>query len=134
MCTLAATLGQALHSQSKSSFLRTFETRRVQLVNNQNLDYFTDVNFYARYTHGNRRKGGLKIMHWNAGGGFLKNKIHDIENVISGYRPHLFGVSETRFKKGHDIADVQIQDYEVYFSKTLDNPDLEVPESPDSIM
>ena len=65
-------------------------------------------------------------MHWNAGGGFLKNKIHGIENVISGYRPHLFGVSETCFKKGHDLADVQIQDYEVYFSKTLDNPSLEV--------
>ena len=65
-------------------------------------------------------------MHWNAGGGFLKNRIHEIENVISGYRPHLFGISETCFKKGHNITDVQIQDYQVYFSKTLENPSLEV--------
>ena len=61
------------------------------------ISYFEDVNFNARYKYGNKQKGGIKIMHWNAGGGFLKNKIHDIENVVSGYRPHLFGISETSF-------------------------------------
>ena len=89
-------------------------------------NYPIDVNFQARYTYGNRKKNGLKIMHWNAGGGFLKNKIHEIENIIGGYRPHLFGISETSFKKGHDISDIQIQDYTIYFSKTLDNPNLGV--------
>ena len=38
----------------------------------------------------------------------------------------MFGISETCFKKGHDLAEVQIQDYEVLFSKTLENPSLEV--------
>ena len=65
-------------------------------------------------------------MHWNAGGGFLKNKIHEVENVINGYKPHLLGISETCFKECHDISDVQIQDYEIFFSKTLENPTLKV--------
>ena len=65
-------------------------------------------------------------MHWNAGGGYLKNKIPEIENIISVYRPHLFGISESCHKKNHDIADIQIDDYEVFLSRTLDNPNLNV--------
>ena len=89
-------------------------------------NYPLNVNFNARYKYGNKKKGGIKIMHWNAGGGFLKNKIHEIENIIGGYRPHLLGISETSFKQGHDISDVQIQDYSIFFSKTLENPSLGV--------
>ena len=81
--------------------------------------YPIDVNFEARYKFGNKKKGGIKIMHWNAGGGYLKNKIHEIENVIAGYKPHLLSISETSFKKGQDISDIQIQDYKIYFSKTI---------------
>jgi hypothetical protein len=33
----------------------------------------------------------MKIMHWNAGGGYLKNNVPEIENIVAGYRPHLFG-------------------------------------------
>ena len=81
-----------------------------------------NVNFYARYTYGNRNKGGLKIMHWNAGGGFLSNKIEHIEQVIQYYHPHIFGISESQFRKDHDINDIQIKDYEIYLSKSLENP------------
>ena len=88
--------------------------------------YPVDVNFNARYKFGNKKRGGIKIMHWNAGGGFLKNKIHEIENVISGYKPHLLGISETSFKSSHDISDIQIQDYKIFFSQTLENPRLNV--------
>ena len=83
------------------------------------LCYPIDVNFDARYKFGNKKKGGIQIMHWNAGGGYLKNKIHEIENVIAGYKPHLLSISETSFKKGQDISDIQIQDYKIYFSKTI---------------
>ena len=89
-------------------------------------NYPSDVNFLARYKFGNKKKNGIKIMHWNAGGGFLENKIHEIENIIGGYRPHLLGISETYFKKGQDISNIEIEDYKIYFSKTLDNPRLEV--------
>ena len=83
-----------------------------------------NVNFYARYTYGNRNKGGLKIMHWNAGGGFLRNKMENIEQVIEKYHPHIFGISESQFRKDHDINDIKINGYEVHLSKSLDNPDL----------
>ena len=112
-------------SPHESSSYYTTKTSLAELGSLQN-NYPTNVNFNARYKFGNKQKGGIKIMHWNAGGGYLKNKIPEIENVISGYRPHLLGISETCFKKGHDVADVQIQDYEIFFCKTLENPCLEV--------
>ena len=34
----------------------------------------------------------------------------------------MFGISEANFKKSHDIEDVKIENYDIYFSKTLDNP------------
>ena len=37
-----------------------------------NLGYAVDYNFLAKYKYGNRDKKGLKIMHWNAGGGYLQ--------------------------------------------------------------
>ena len=115
---------QCEHLEQSSSF----KTNRssAQPCPKSKLFYPIDVNFDARYKFGNKKKGGIKIMHWNAGGGYLKNKIHEIENVIAGYKPHLLSISETSFKKGQDISDIQIQDYKIYFSKTLDNPRLKV--------
>ena len=43
--------------------------------------WLEDANFAARYTHGNRRTG-IKLAHWNKGGGYLGNKINEIENLI----------------------------------------------------
>ena len=120
---ISCCLSAAPISPARSYSLRTsWAVPGPKLSNN----YPIDVNFQARYTYGNKKKSGIKIMHWNAGGGFLKNKIHEIENIIGGYRPHLLGISETSFKKGHDISDIQIQDYSIFFSKTLENPNLGV--------
>ena len=44
----------------------------VEIVNN---------NFESRYKYGNKQKNGLKIMHWNAGGKYLVNKVNDIESL-----------------------------------------------------
>ena len=33
-----------------------------------------DHNFLARYTNGNKRQHGIRIVHWNKGSSFLKNK------------------------------------------------------------
>ena len=60
------------------------------------------------------------------GGGFLKNKISLIEDNISQYKPHILGISETYFRKGQNIEEIKIDDYDVFMSKTLDNPDLNV--------
>ena len=64
-------------------------------------------------------------MHWNAGGKHLVNKIENIESVINGYKPHILGISEANFLKKHDMNDVQIENYKLYFSETLNNEGIE---------
>ena len=63
-------------------------------------------------------------MHWNAGGGFLKNKINEIEIVTANYKPHVLGISESCFMKEHDLTDIEIANYDVFLASTLENPDL----------
>ena len=91
-----------------------------------NLGYAVDYNFLAKYKYGNRDKKGLKIMHWNAGGGYLHYKLPEIEAVIEKYKPHIFGISETCFRKKHNLDDIKIDNYEVYLSNTLQNRNLNV--------
>jgi hypothetical protein len=65
-------------------------------------------------------------MHWNAGGKHLKNKVTNIESVINGYKPSILGISESNFFREHDVQDVQIENYRLYFSNTINNDDLKV--------
>ena len=92
----------------------------------KNIGYKVDVNFLARYCYGNKSRSGIKIMHWNAEGGFLQSKKGDIENIVAKFKPHVFGISESLFKKEHDLNDIRIPDYEVHLSKTLENENLKV--------
>ena len=82
-------------------------------------------NWYARCTYGNRRNKGLKFSHWNAGPAHLPNKLDQLEQVISCYSPHIFGISEANLLAKHNIDDVQIQDYELITAKTMENPRLQ---------
>ena len=85
----------------------------------------TDFNFLARYTNGNgRSRNGLKMAHINLGGGFLINRTNEIEQIIGDYKPHVFGISETRFEYNHCLEDVKIDNYDLYLCKTLRNPQL----------
>ena len=54
------------------------------------------------------------------------NKLPAIENIISKYRPHVIGISESYFSKDQKLEDIQINDYKVYMSKTLENLSLNV--------
>ena len=85
-----------------------------------------DVNFYFRYVNGNRRRNGIKMAHINLGSGYVINQINSIEAIVGGYKPHILGISECSFKKTHDKNDATIEDYTTYFSKTLENDDLNV--------
>ena len=82
-------------------------------------------NFWARYVYGNRSRG-IKLCHWNIGGGYLCNKMDTIRNLIEDYTPHILGISEASFKSDHSLDDVNIPKYKVFFSKTLKNPQLNV--------
>jgi hypothetical protein len=80
-----------------------------------------NTNFESRYKYGNKQKNGIKIMHWNAGGKHLANKIDNIESVINGYKPQILGISESNFLKRHDANDVQIDNYKLFMSNTISN-------------
>ena len=83
-----------------------------------------DNNFECRYKYGNKQKNGVKIMHWNAGGKHLVNKIENIESVINQYKCHILGISEANLFKHHDLNDVQIDNYKLYVCNTLNNPGI----------
>ena len=90
------------------------------------IQYSIDHNFMARYTFGNRRNSGIKMCHWNGGSSYLINKMNEIEAVVSNYKPHIFGLSENCYSIDHSVDLTKIDDYEVYFAKTLENPSLNV--------
>ena len=104
--------------------LPQLKSNREQL-NMTNPSYFYDVNFYARYTYGNRKSRGIKLCHWNAGNAYLKNKINSIENLIGRYSPHILGISEANLLKCHSLSEVQIPGYELFLSSTMDNDSLQ---------
>ena len=83
-------------------------------------------NQFAKYTNGNRRQNGIRICHFNKGNSFLFNRIFEVENIVNQHRPHVLGISESNFFKGHDQEEVQIENYKFITAKTLENPDLNV--------
>ena len=52
--------------------------------------------------------------------------MDEIELAVSEHHPHLLGVSEANLKRVHDIQDVQLQEYDVILSKTMENDQLHV--------
>ena len=52
------------------------------------------------------------------------NKIENIESVINGYKPSILGISESNFLKRHDLNDVQIENYNLFLSNTIDNDNI----------
>ena len=92
-------------------------TKSVELVNH---------NFRSRYINGNKHKNGIKILHWNPGAKHLHNKIENIESAVNGYKPGILGISESNFLRSHDVNEVQIENYNLFFSDTLNNENLKV--------
>ena len=45
----------------------------------------------------------------------------ELEQVVAGLHPHVLGISEANFKKGHNLEDVQIEHYDLLLSKTIEN-------------
>ena len=81
-------------------------------------------NRLVRAVNGNRDSRGIKLAHWNAGSAHLHNKMTELELAVADHQPHLLGISEANFKSVHDLEEVQLEDYELFLSKTIDNPEL----------
>ena len=64
-------------------------------------------------------------MHGFAGPAHLPNKLDQVEQVISCYSPHIFGISEANLFAKHNINEVQMKDYELITAKTMENPRLQ---------
>ena len=85
-----------------------------------------DWNFLARYTNGNKRQHGLKILHWNKGPSHLENKKSEIQALVNKYHPHILGLSEANLHSWHDQDKVQLPEYTLFTCPTLNNPSLQV--------
>ena len=85
-----------------------------------------EKNKLSRAITGNRQNKGIKLAHWNAGSAHLANKMGEIEQLVSTNSPHILGISEANFKRFHDIEDVQLPEYNLILSKTMDNDQLQV--------
>ena len=83
-------------------------------------------NKQVRAVTGNRANRGIKIAHWNMGSAHLHNKMLELEHVIADLHPHVIGISESNFKSGHDLDNVQLEDYDLILSKTIENTHLGV--------
>ena len=91
----------------------------------QQVPVLIDNNFWARYINGNRTRG-IKLCHWNIGGGYLQNKTDHINKLIDDYSPHILGISEASFWSFQNLDDIQIPKYKVFLACTLSNPQLNV--------
>ena len=67
---------------------------------------------------------GIKIVHFNKGGGFLATKKPEIECIVAKLHPHILGISEANLFEGQNQMDVAISDYNLYLCPTMYNPEL----------
>ena len=84
------------------------------------------MNQLARAITGNRCNRSIKMAHWNAGSAHLHNKMDELESVIAEHHPHILGISEANFRKDHSLEEVQIENYDLVLSKTIENEYLGV--------
>ena len=86
---------------------------------NHVLTDMTDHNFWGRYENGNGpKRKGIVNMHLNIRS--LKNKMHEIKNVVKEFGPHMLGLSECELYK-RDIKNdnlLKVPGYDIMFPKS----------------
>ena len=114
------------HGDTKNFQLNRFETDIFfySALTTFGHGIFLNVNFYAKYTNGNKKINGIKIVHFNKGSAFLENSMHEIESIVQDHQPHILGISEANFLHNHDPSDCSIEGYEMLTAKTLSNPSI----------
>ena len=80
-----------------------------------------DHNFYARYKFGNIKRHLMKLMHWNKGSSYLKNKMDEIEAIVQQQKPHILGLSEANLLVDHDVSEVNLPEYNLHLCPTIYN-------------
>ena len=82
-------------------------------------------NKLANSRYGNKQVG-IKLAHWNAGGKLMENKMNEIESLVSALHPECLGISESNLKSCQDMTKVQLPGYQLFTSKTINNPELNI--------
>jgi hypothetical protein len=81
-------------------------------------------NKMSHISNGNRRNDTMKIASWNKGPAFLGNKMEEIEQLICDHHPHILGITEANFRKGHNTEEVELLGYKLHMADTIDNTEL----------
>ena len=110
--------GTNIHSIFKTLY-HTEEQLFYQNIVYRKLGKKMTSNFLARYLYGNGYKKGLQNFHLNIRS--LKNKVHEIKNIIERDSPQVFGLSEVELtKENTDTSKLKIQGYDLIFPKSWD--------------
>ena len=56
----------------------------------------------------------------------MHRKIEDIKTLVEKYKPHVLALGEANILSDHDQNDIKIKDYNLYLSKSIDNPQMKV--------
>ena len=76
-------------------------------------------NFLAKYKYGNKQGKGILNMHVNIRS--LKNKMHEVKNLVQYHSPHILGLSETEINKNNISEDkLKIPGYSTILPKSWD--------------
>ena len=50
----------------------------------------------------------------------------ELELAVADHQPHMLGISEANFEQSHDLENVQLADYDLFLTKTIENSYLGV--------
>ena len=71
-----------------------------------------------------RRGRGINCVYWNKGPSYLKNKMLDIRGIVEEHKPHILGLGEANVHHGHDLGDLQLDDYSLHLDSSINNHEL----------
>ena len=73
-------------------------------------------NFFARYLHGNIKRG-IVNLHVNVRS--LYRKMTEVKNLVQQEKPHILGLSECELRKSHhNISSLKLPGYELILPKS----------------
>ena len=65
-------------------------------------------------------------LFWSKGISHMHRKIQDIKILIEQHKPHIFGLAEANVLTSHNLADIQIPNYNLHLTTSIGNPNISV--------
>lgn len=64
------------------------------------------------------------MCHWNMGSAKLANKMNEVLLAIREINPSVFGISEANLDSGEGYKEVEIEGYDLIFTKMMSEPTM----------